>query len=171
MRRTSVLGSVPTSDWSAVRTPSRSTVTQSQRSCPLAANALAPVLPTSSSATNTTVRQPRQASRASISRRVASTMAATQPLASHAPRPISRPSVSCRLKGSLLQPVPAGTTSRCGIESGGRPLPFLKMAIRLRRPGATSGVAVSQPNSCKMPARKSAPAPPRRQGGFRCGRR
>ena len=32
MRRTSASGSLPASDWSAVRTPSRSTVTQSQSS-------------------------------------------------------------------------------------------------------------------------------------------
>ena len=131
-----------------------SPTTTRSRWCPLAANALAPVLPISSSATNTIVSRPRQAWRASISRRTASTMAATHPLASHAPRPISRPSASRRLKGSPLQPGPAGTTSRCELNPRDGPSPFSKTATRLRRPGATAGVATSQPSCCRIPARK-----------------
>src|SRR5688500_16224021 len=54
---------------------------------------------------------PRQLDRAVLSSRMASIIAASGPLASHAPRPKSLPSSSRGTKGSLDHPAPAGTTS------------------------------------------------------------
>src|SRR5699024_8957632 len=86
---------------------------------------------------------------------IATTIAASPPFISVAPRPYSLPFSMAGANGSRVQPGPAGTTSECPRNIHPGPSPPSNRATRLGLPGRTSVVSTASPASVHAAASTS----------------